>query len=72
MKVGPGIGRDAAVFETGDDLLVCSSDPITFTGENIGWYCVQINANDIVTSGAIPRWFLVTCLFPEKNTTPEE
>jgi len=72
IKVGPGIGKDAAVIETEGGFLVCSTDPITFTGENIGWYAVQINANDIVTSGAMPKWFLITSLFPEENTNPKK
>jgi len=25
---------------------------------------VQVNANDIATSGAVPRWFMATCLLP--------
>lgn len=64
MLVGPGNGLDCAVIELGDRLLVLKSDPITFASDAIGWYAVQVNANDIATSGAIPRWFLATCLFP--------
>lgn len=71
VVVGPGVGLDCAVVDAGPKLLVYKSDPITFTAENIGWYCVQINANDIVTTGADPRWFLLTYLLPEKQTTPE-
>ncbi|MCP4690702.1 MAG: hypothetical protein GY859_21795, partial [Desulfobacterales bacterium] len=40
------------------------SDPITFATDAIGRYAVLINANDIATTGAIPRWFLTTLLFP--------
>jgi hydrogenase expression/formation protein HypE len=69
--LGPGIGLDCAVVEMGDTCLVFKSDPITFTSDEIGWYAVQINANDIATTGAIPRWFLVTTLFPEENTTEQ-
>jgi hydrogenase maturation factor len=67
--VGPGVGLDCAVVEAGGSLLVYKSDPITFTAESIGWYAVQVNANDIVTTGATPRWFLVTLLLPEERTT---
>jgi hydrogenase maturation factor len=31
---------------------------------------VQVNANDLVTTGAYPRWLLVTMLLPEGHTTP--
>ena len=65
VLVGPGIGLDAAVIDIGDQLLVVKTDPITFAADSIGWYAVQINANDIVTTGATPRWFLATVLLPE-------
>lgn len=69
VVVGPGIGLDCAVIEPGQDLLVFKSDPITFATQEIGWYAVQVNANDIATSGAVPRWMMVTLLLPEKQTT---
>lgn len=71
VLLGPGTGLDCAVIDTGGpDLLVLKSDPITFTGSEIGWYAVQINANDIATTGAVPRWMLATLLLPEGKTTP--
>jgi hydrogenase expression/formation protein HypE len=70
VLLGPGIGFDCAVLDIGASLLVLKSDPITFASEEIGWYAVQINANDIATTGAEPRWFLVTALLPENATTP--
>jgi hydrogenase expression/formation protein HypE len=69
IVLGPGIGLDCAVLDMGDRLLVLKSDPITFATEEIGWYGVQVNANDIATTGAEPRWMLVTLLLPEKSTT---
>ena len=69
--VGPGIGFDCAVVATGDAYLVFKSDPITFANNEIGWYAVQVNANDIATTGALPRWFLTTYLLPEGKTTPK-
>ncbi|MEJ2008557.1 MAG: AIR synthase-related protein [Acidobacteriota bacterium] len=67
--LGPRYGEDAAVLETGEKYLVAKTDPITFTAERIGWYAVNINANDLATLGARPRWFLATFLFPEGRTT---
>jgi hydrogenase maturation factor len=68
---GPGIGMDCAVIDTGGpNLLVMKSDPITFATDEIGWYAVQVNANDIATTGAAPRWLLATLLLPEGKTTP--
>ncbi|MBN2503287.1 MAG: AIR synthase family protein [Anaerolineales bacterium] len=69
--IGPRIGFDCAVVSAGDAYLVFKSDPITFASDEIGWYTVQVNANDIATTGATPRWFLTTCLLPEGKTTPE-
>jgi hydrogenase expression/formation protein HypE len=64
VLVGPGIGLDAAVIDMGDRLLVAKTDPITFATDSIGWYAVQVNANDIATTGATPCWFLATVLLP--------
>jgi hydrogenase expression/formation protein HypE len=67
--LGPGIGLDCAVLDFGEQLLVLKTDPITFATAEIGWYGVQVNANDIVTCGAVPRWLLATLLLPEKSST---
>jgi hydrogenase maturation factor len=64
VLVGPGIGRDAAVIDLGDRMLVAKTDPITFATDEIGWYAVQVNANDIACMGARPAWFLATALLP--------
>ena len=66
--IGPKIGEDAAVIDLGkgtDHYWVVTADPITFTTEEIGYYGVVVNANDIATRGAVPKWFLATLLFPE-------
>jgi hydrogenase maturation factor len=70
--VGPGIGEDAAVIDTGGSrYLIAKTDPITFTADQIGWYAVHINANDIATKGARPLWYLATLLLPEELTTDD-
>lgn len=69
VVVGPGIGEDAAALDMGKNYLIVKSDPITFVSDRIGWYVVNINANDIAAMGGTPRWFLVTMLLPEKRTT---
>ena len=67
ILLGPGIGRDCAVIDLGgDQLLVAKSDPITFATDEMGWYAVHVNANDIATTGATPRWFLATVLLPQR------
>lgn len=63
--LGAKIGEDAAVLDMGDRYLVAKTDPITFATDQIGWYAVHVNANDLVTTGARPLWFLATVLLPE-------
>ncbi len=67
--LGPGVGLDCAVIDDGDKFLVFKSDPITFATDQVGWYAVQVNCNDIATTGATPLWFLATILLPEKHAT---
>jgi hydrogenase expression/formation protein HypE len=62
--LGPRPGEDAAVLELPDRYLVAKTDPITFATDEIGWYAVQVCANDITTTGAEPLWFLATILLP--------
>ena len=70
--INPGVGEDtAAVNVEPEEVLVLKSDPITFATDSIGQYAVLINANDIATSGAKPRWLLTTLLFPS-GVTPSE
>ena len=69
--VGPGIGLDAAVIDLGDRLLVAKTDPVTFATDSIGWYAVQVNANDIATTGATPCWFMATVLLPESRANEQ-
>ena len=71
VLLGPRVGEDAALIDYGDTVLVVKSDPITFATELIGWYAVQVNANDIACMGAKPRWFVASLLLPE-GTEPDE
>lgn len=71
VLLGPRLGEDAALIDYGDKVLVVKSDPITFATELIGWYAVQVNANDVACMGAKPRWFVASLLLPER-TTPQQ
>ena len=62
---GPGIGEDAAVVRLGKSLLVLKTDPVTYASDMIGWYAVNVNANDVATRGATPAWFQAAVLLPE-------
>jgi len=69
VVVGPRVGEDAAVIDMGDRYLIATSDPITFATDDVAWYALQVNTNDIAVRGAKPRWFLATILLPEERTT---
>lgn len=71
VVVGPGLGLDCAVLDFGAHYLVAKTDPITFATDEIGWYAVQINANDIACFGAQPKFFLATLLLPEVEQNAE-
>jgi hydrogenase expression/formation protein HypE len=68
VVLGARIGEDAAVLDMGERYLVAKTDPITFATDQIGWYAVNVNANDLVTTGARPLWFLATVLLPEESS----
>jgi len=62
--VGPRVGEDAAAIAFGQSAIIAGMDPITFATDLIGWYAVQVNANDIAVMGARPCWFLGALLLP--------
>ena len=64
VLLGPGVGLDAAAIKVKAGTLVLASDPLTYASEQLGYYAVCINANDIYVSGARPRWFLADILLP--------
>jgi len=68
---GSKIGEDAAVIDMGDNYLVAKTDPITFATDEIGYYAVNVNVNDVVCMGAMPKWFQSTILLPEIGTTED-
>ena len=71
VLVGPRIGEDAAAIDMGEKVLIVTTDPITFATNEIGYYSVMVNANDIATTGAEPRWYTVNILLPEALGTED-
>jgi hydrogenase maturation factor len=65
---GPAFGLDAAVIDLGPQYLILKSDPVTFTVEEVGWYAVHVNANDVAVMGARPAWFQSTIIVPPRTT----
>ena len=69
--LGAMAGEDAALIDFGDRYLVAKTDPITFATDLIGWYMVQVNANDIAVMGGTPRWLMTTLLLPDTTSESE-
>ena len=69
VLLGPGVGEDAAAIDLGHKVLIVATDPITFATDEIGYYSVMVNANDVASTGAEPRWYTVTILLPEEDAT---
>ncbi|MBW3577425.1 MAG: hypothetical protein KY462_06750 [Actinobacteria bacterium] len=71
VRVGPGIGEDAAAIDVPAGILVVATDPVTLTGSDVGAFAVVVNANDVAVMGARPRWFLASVLLPQGTTESE-
>lgn len=71
VVIGSGIGVDATVSDFVQTYLVAKTDPIPFVAEDIGFYAVTINANDVPSRGTRARWFLATVPLPEGSASKE-
>ncbi len=72
LLIKAGVGEDIAAADIqAQEVLILKSDPITFATDAIGNYAVLVNANDIATCGAEPRWLLTTLLFPSQSSGSE-
>ncbi len=72
LLVAAGVGQDVAAVDVSlDEVLVVHGDPITLSGQELGRSAVQVNANDVATAGATPRWFLATVLLPRGTSGAE-
>ena len=69
--IKPKTGVDCTVIKTGSSTIAAKADPITLVGEDLGFYLVHINANDLAVTGTIPKWLLTTLLFPKGTYLPE-
>lgn len=64
----PSIGEDCSALDLGDNICLLSTDPITGAVEDIGKLAVNINTNDIASSGGEPVGLMVTALLPQDIT----
>ncbi len=71
LLIGPRLGEDAAHILFGESTLLAKTDPITFATDRIGWYAVNVNANDIAVAGGTPKWFLATLMMPPRSSENE-
>lgn len=71
ILTNPEIGGDCAIIEIENKLVYLSSDPITGAKEKIGSLVVNVNANDIATSGSTLVGIMLTILAPP-GTKKEE
>lgn len=65
VALGAYPGEDSALIDIGEKYLVVTTDPITFATDQVGWYAVNVNANDIAATGGIPKWMIANLLFPK-------
>ena len=68
VALGAYPGEDAALIDIGEKYLVVTTDPITFATDQIGWYAVNVNANDIAATGGIPKWMIANLLLPKSTS----
>jgi len=66
--IKPSIGEDCTAVDLKNEFCVLSTDPITGASENIGKLAVNINVNDIASSGAVPIGIMTTILLPPQST----
>ncbi|MEJ2190668.1 MAG: HAD-IA family hydrolase [Acidobacteriota bacterium] len=71
VRLGPGVGEDAALVEIGGETWAVASDPISFTSSEAGRLAVIVNANDVAVRGARPSLFLAVALIAPEEASPE-
>ncbi len=65
LRVAPAIGIDFGVVKLDRGYMIVSSDPVTGVEKRIGWYAVNVSANDVATSGNRPEFIQSVILLPE-------
>ena len=63
----PKTGEDCSAVDLGGEYCILSTDPITGAAKDVGYLAVQINCNDIYSSGAEPMGILLTVLLPPES-----
>ena len=68
ILMGPEAGVDFGVIRLDDQYMIVSSDPITGVATNIGWYAVNVSANDVATSGNRPQFMESIIMLPGNSS----
>jgi hydrogenase expression/formation protein HypE len=69
IRLGPGVGEDAALLDLASGTWALASDPISFTSSDAGRLAVLVNANDVAVRGARPTYFTaVVMVAPDEAT----
>lgn len=63
-----GVGVDFAVIRCLNRFMIVSADPITGVSSDMGWYAINVNANDVATSGNRPKFALNVMLLSENES----
>lgn len=64
---GPAHGEDTAAIDLGEQILVVNADPLSLAADQVGRLAIQVVCNDLVASGARPRWVTNTMFLPDDN-----
>ena len=66
ILIGPAAGQDCAALAIGgDEAFIISSDPITGTSSDVGYYGIHVTVNDLAAAGSEPVAVIFTMLLPE-------
>ena len=63
----PRAGLDFAAVRVEKKFMIVSSDPVTGVKRDIGRYAVNVNANDVATSGNWPQYLESVVLLPPSS-----
>ena len=71
LLVAPSLGVDFGVVRRGKTKMIVSSDPVTGVKQRVGWYAVNVSANDVSTSGNRPQYLQSIILLPDHSSVKD-
>ncbi len=67
----PGLGLDCGILDFDDNQCIVTSDPISATVQSIGSLAIDINCNDIATTGTSPMAISLVLMLPVGTTAKD-